>query len=94
MDQRQLVPGIEAQTRETLNNIEKALNDAGGTLEKIYEVRIILRKREHFPAVDRIMKERMPKRGFIAHAYEGVLLHPQMEIEIEATAYLGDVGTP
>ena len=28
-------------------------------------------------------------KGFIAHAYEGVLLHPEMELEIEANAYLG-----
>jgi len=89
MSQRQLVSGIEAQTRETLNNIETVLKDAGGTLENIYEIRVILKSREDFPVVDRILRDRMPKRGFIAHGYEGTLLHPQMELEIEANAYLG-----
>jgi enamine deaminase RidA (YjgF/YER057c/UK114 family) len=92
MDQRQLVSGIEAQTQETLNNIEKVLKDAGGTFENIYEIRMVLRKREYFPVVDRLLNERMPKRGFIAHAYEGALLHPGMELEIEANAYLGELG--
>jgi len=91
MNQRQLVSGIEAQTNETLNNIEKVLEDAGATVDNIYELRMILKTREHFPIVDQILRRRMPKRGFIAHAYEGVLLHPQMEIEIEANAYLGRI---
>jgi enamine deaminase RidA (YjgF/YER057c/UK114 family) len=89
MSQRRLVSGIEAQTRETLDNIEKVLKDAGGTLESIYEIRVILKSREDFPVVSRILGERMPRLGFIAHGYEGTLLHPQMEIEIEANAYLG-----
>jgi enamine deaminase RidA (YjgF/YER057c/UK114 family) len=89
MSQRQLVSGIEAQTQETLDNIEKVLQAAGATLRNIYEIRMILRKRDDFPIVDRILRERIPSRGFIAHGYEGILLHPQMEIEIEANAYLG-----
>ena len=94
MKNRKLLAGIEAQTNETLNNIEKVLTDAGGKLENIYEIRVVLKKRDDFAVVDRIMKERMPTKGFIAHAYEGVLLHPHMEIEIEANAYLGEVGSP
>ena len=86
---RRLLPGVEAQTHETLDNIEKVLEAAGGSLADVYEVRVILREREHFSTVDRILRERMPGRGFIAHAYEGVLLHPQMELEIEVNAYLG-----
>ncbi len=87
--ERRLVEGIEAQTHETLDNIEKVLTAAGGSLADVYELRIILKRREHFQVVDRILKERIPGKGFIAHAYEGVLLHPDMELEIEANAYLG-----
>jgi enamine deaminase RidA (YjgF/YER057c/UK114 family) len=84
-----LVEGIGAQTHETLDNIEKVLEAAGGSLADIYEVRVILKTRDDFSVVDRILSERIPAKGFIAHAYEGVLLHPEMEIEIEANAYLG-----
>lgn len=89
MNNRRLVKGIAAQTRETLDNIERVLKAAGGDLANIYELRIVLRKREDFAAVDRILRERIPDKGFICHGYEGVLLHPEMEIEIEANAYLG-----
>ena len=91
--ERRLVEGIEAQTHETLDNIEKVLEAAGGTLGEIYEIRIILRRREDFAVVDGILKKRIPGKGFIAHAYEGVLLHPGMELEIEVNAYLGPLDS-
>jgi len=87
--ERRLIAGIEAQTHETLDNIERVLKAAGGDLSSIYELRIIVKQREHFGIVDRVLKERIPNKGFIAHAYEATLLHPEMEIEIEANAYLG-----
>jgi enamine deaminase RidA (YjgF/YER057c/UK114 family) len=67
------------------------LDAAGGSLADVYEVRMILKKREDFSVVDRILRERIPCKGFIAHAYEGVLLHPEMELEIEVNAYLGSL---
>ena len=93
MKKRKLVKGIKAQTHETLDNIERVIKDAGGKLSDIYEVRMILKKREHFAVVDGIFKERIPKKGFIAHGYKGELLHPDMELEIEAYAYLGKTTT-
>jgi enamine deaminase RidA (YjgF/YER057c/UK114 family) len=89
IEERRLVEGIEAQTHETLDNIARVLEAVGGSLENVYEVRVILRRRQDFGVVDRILKERIPGKGFIAHAYEGVLLHPEMELEIEVNAYLG-----
>ena len=93
MRKRKLVKGIEAQTHETLDNIERVLKDAGGKLADIYEVRMILKKREHFAVVDAIFEERIPGKSFIAHGYKGELLHPDMELEIEAYAYLGKTQT-
>ncbi|MSP52487.1 MAG: RidA family protein [Alphaproteobacteria bacterium] len=89
MNERRLVKGIEAQAHATLDNIEKVLKDAGARPDQVYEIRLIIRKAEYFLIVDRILKQRWPKKGFIAHGYEGVLLHPEMELEIEANAYLG-----
>lgn len=89
MMNRRLVKGIEAQTHETLDNIEKVCKAAGGSLEDIYEFRVIMKQPEHFKVVSDIFKERVPKRGFICHGYPGGLLHPEMELEIEAYAYLG-----
>jgi enamine deaminase RidA (YjgF/YER057c/UK114 family) len=89
IEERRLVEGVEAQTHETLDNIQKVLEAAGGSLADVYEVRIVLKRREDFALVDRILRERIPEKGFIAHGYEGVLLHPEMELEIEVNAYLG-----
>ncbi len=91
MRDRRLVQGIEAQTHETLDNIDLVLKSAGGALTQIYELRVILRRRTDFVIVDRILQERLPEKGFICHAYEGILLHPEMELEIEAKAYLGPI---
>jgi enamine deaminase RidA (YjgF/YER057c/UK114 family) len=91
LNERRLVAGIEAQTQETLDNIERVLQAAGGNLSQIYEIRMILKKREYLGIVDNVLRQRIPAKGFICHGYEGVLVHPDMEIEIEANAYLGAV---
>jgi enamine deaminase RidA (YjgF/YER057c/UK114 family) len=89
MLERRLVKGCEAQVRETIDNIERVLVAAGGSLDQIYEMRITLKDGKNFGIVDRVLRERIPKKGFICHGYQGVLLHPEMELEIEANAYLG-----
>lgn len=89
LNNRHLVKGIEQQTRVTLDNIEKVCQAAGGELTNVYEIRMFLKEREHFPIVSDIPKERFPNKGFIAHGYKGELLHPEMELDIEASAYLG-----
>jgi enamine deaminase RidA (YjgF/YER057c/UK114 family) len=84
---RKLSPTIEEQTRETLTNIQRVCEDAGYALEDIYELRIFITKREFFGKVDAIVKEVLPKRGFVCHAYQAELMNRDMLIEIEANAY-------
>lgn len=86
---RELLKGIEAQTHEALDNIQRVLDAADARFDQVYEVRITLRDPAQYPIVDRIMRERYPNKGFIAHAYGGTMVHPDMEIEIEVNAYLG-----
>ena len=85
--ERKLSPTIEEQTRETLTNIQRVCEDAGYVLEDIYEIRIFITKREFFGPVDVIVKEMLPKRGFVCHAYQAELMNRDMLIEIEANAY-------
>jgi enamine deaminase RidA (YjgF/YER057c/UK114 family) len=87
IEERKLSPTIEAQTRETLTNIQRVCEDAGYALEDIYELRIFITKREFFGSVDAIVKEVLPKRGFVCHAYQAELMNRDMLIEIEANAY-------
>lgn len=87
IEDRKLSPTIEDQTRETLTNIQRVCEDAGYALEDIYELRIFITKREFFGKVDAIVKEVLPKRGFVCHAYQAELMNRDMLIEIEANAY-------
>jgi enamine deaminase RidA (YjgF/YER057c/UK114 family) len=87
IEERRLSPTIEAQTRETLTNIQRVCEDAGYALEDIYELRIFITKREFFGSVDAIVKEVLPTRGFVCHAYQAELMNRDMLIEIEANAY-------
>ncbi len=87
IEDRKLSPTIEEQTRETLTNIQRVCEDAGCALEDIYELRIFITKREFFGRVDAIVKEVLPRRGFVCHAYQAELMNRDMLIEIEANAY-------
>jgi enamine deaminase RidA (YjgF/YER057c/UK114 family) len=87
IDQRKLSPTIEEQTRETLSNIKRVCEAAGFSMDDIYEIRFFITRREYFGKVDGIIREFMPKRGFVAHAYQAELMHRDMLIEIEANAY-------
>lgn len=87
IEERRLSPTIEEQTRETLTNIQRVCEDAGYALEDIYELRIFITKREFFGKVDAIVKEVLPQRGFVCHAYQAELMNRDMLIEIEANAY-------
>ena len=87
IEERKLSPTIEEQTRETLTNIQRVCEDAGYALEDIYELRIFITKREFFGKVDAIVKEVLPQRGFVCHAYQAELMNRDMLIEIEANAY-------
>ncbi|MFM9883964.1 MAG: RidA family protein [Burkholderiales bacterium] len=87
IEARKLSPTIEEQTRETLANIQRACEAAGYALADIYELRIFMTKREFFGRIDAIVKELLPARGFVCHAYEAGMMNPDMLIEIEANAY-------
>jgi enamine deaminase RidA (YjgF/YER057c/UK114 family) len=87
IEDRKLSPTIEEQTRETLTNIRRVCEDAGYALEDIYELRIFITRREFFGKVDAIVKEALPRRGFVCHAYQAELMNRDMLIEIEANAY-------
>ena len=87
IEERKLSPTIEEQARETLTNIRRVCEDAGYALDDIYELRIFITKRAFFGPVDAIVKEMLPKRGFVCHAYQAELMNRDMLIEIEANAY-------
>ncbi len=88
MAERKLAPTIEEQTRLTFENISKVCKAAGCSLDDIFDIRFFIKRREDFGVVDAMVREYLPKRGFIESGYQGELLHPDMLIEIEAKAHV------
>ena len=86
MNNRKLVEGIEAQTRETWDNIKKVVDAAGFQMSDIFRVYMFITDRKYFKAVDEINKEYTPEKGFMASAFVCDLMHPEMLVEIEVTA--------
>lgn len=79
----------EAQTRQVLKNIEKALREAGADLPDIVRTRIYVTRREDIQAVlkvhGEVFKEIRPTATMIMVAG---LLDPDMLVEIEAEAVI------
>ena len=85
---RNLPPSVEEQTRLTFENIKKVLDAAGGKMSDIFKLQVYIVRREDFHAIDQVTKEYLPDKGFINSAFVTELLNPDMLIEIEATAWL------
>ena len=86
INNRNLVEGIEAQTRETWDNIKKVIDAAGFKMSDIFRIFMFITDRKYFKAVDEITKEYLPEKGFMSSGIVCDLAHPEMLVEIEVTA--------
>jgi enamine deaminase RidA (YjgF/YER057c/UK114 family) len=81
-----LAEGVVAQCEQALVNIERALAEAGATLNDVVRVRYVLPDRADFepcwPALRRAFATARPAATMIVAG----LLDPRMRIEIEVTA--------
>lgn len=79
---------IEDQCRITLNTIEKALIEAGATLDDVVRVRYIVPDPADWPACWPITSEAFANARPAATMISAALQEPAMKIEIEVTARL------
>ena len=79
---------IEAQCRNTLQTIEKALNEAGATMDDVVRVRYIVPDPSDWPACWPITSEVFARARPAATMISAALQEPEMKIEIEVTARL------
>ncbi|MFT4262548.1 MAG: RidA family protein [Nocardioides sp.] len=83
----ELAAGIEAQTRQSLANIESVLAEAGLDLRDVVKVNAWVANLEDVPGYNRVYAELMPAphpvRATVGSALQGGML-----VEIEATAAL------
>ncbi len=79
------------QTRVILDTIAWALNEAGASFNDVIRYRVYLTNIEHWPKITPILSERFgqirPANTLIACA---ALVDPDMLVEIEADAIIGD----
>ncbi len=82
--------GIEAQIRRVFDNLRAVIMAAGGDFRDLVKLTVYLTDLAHFPAVNEIMGEYVPK-PYPARAAVGVAALPKgAAVEIDAVLYLPD----
>ena len=88
-DDGNIIPGdIEAHTRQTLRNVERALGLAGCTLRDVVKVTVWLQDATEFARFNRVYAEFFPDERPARSTTQAKLVVDSL-IEIEAIAYKG-----
>ncbi|CDN56273.1 Endoribonuclease L-PSP [Neorhizobium galegae bv. officinalis bv. officinalis str. HAMBI 1141] len=82
-----------AQARNTLGTIEKALKEAGSSLQDVVRVRYYLTDMADYDAIVQVLGETFSEIRPAATMVVCGLTMPEMKIEIEVTARIG-AGSP
>lgn len=83
----EVVPGdIEAQTRQTLDNLMIILEAAGATSKNIVNMRVILRDVADFPRFNDTFREYFAGEKVTRTCFGGVLHRAGIDIEIDCVA--------
>lgn len=85
---------VVAQCENTLATIEKALGEAGATLDDVVRVRYILPDGDDWPACWPVVSKAFATARPAATMIVAGLQTPQMKIEIEVTARCPDPALP
>ncbi len=86
-----LVDGdVEAQIRQTFNNLQAVARAAGGGMEHLVKLNVFLTDLSHFPLVNQVMSEYF-NEPYPARAAIGVAALPKGAlVEMDAVMVLGD----
>jgi 2-iminobutanoate/2-iminopropanoate deaminase len=80
--------GVEAQTRQVLNNMRRVLEAAGASMDDVVKTTVFLVRAEDFPKMNEVYKSYftrdLPARSTIIVA---ALARPEIVVEIEGIAY-------
>ena len=79
--------GIQAETRQTLENIKKILDSNGSSLDRVVKVTVMLADISEWPALNEVYVEYFPgnKPARSAFAGSGLAFGARCEIEVMAT---------
>lgn len=87
--ERKVPSTIEEQTRLTLDNIRKTVNAAGGTIDDIFKVVIMLKNPGDYQRMNTVRAEYFRKDPPISTCFQADLMRDDVLVEIEAVAVLG-----
>jgi 2-iminobutanoate/2-iminopropanoate deaminase len=84
-----LAEGIEAQTRQCLDNLRTVLGAAGATLAQVVKVTIFLARWEDFRAMNEVYASYFTARPPARSVIQGPRIPEGTLVGLEAVAYLG-----
>jgi 2-iminobutanoate/2-iminopropanoate deaminase len=80
--------GVEAETRQVLNNLKQVLEAAGSGLTYVVKTTVFLRDMADFPKMNAIYAEFFPENPPARSAVEVAALPKGVAVEIEAVALI------
>lgn len=80
--------GIEAQTRQVLNNLKEVLLASGASLENVVKTTVFIKSMEDFAKVNGVYSEFFAENPPARSCVEVSRLPKDVMIEIEAVAYI------
>lgn len=87
--ERKIPQTIEEQTRLTLENIRKCVEAAGGRMQNIFKVVIMLKDPAHYERMNAVRAEYFRDEQPISTCFKADLMRADILVEIEAVAFLG-----
>ncbi|MGN6462516.1 MAG: RidA family protein [Pseudolabrys sp.] len=86
--ERYVPPGIEEQTRLTLDNIKMCVEEVGGTMDDIFKVVIMLKNPEDYKKMNAVRGEYFKNEPPISTCFRAEVMRADILVEIEAVAWL------
>ncbi|GAA5444776.1 2-iminobutanoate/2-iminopropanoate deaminase [Microbulbifer sp. NBRC 101763] len=84
------VGDIEAQTRQTLSNVEAVLKEGGADWTDVLKCNVYLKDMKYFQEMNNIFSEIFPDNPPARTTVQTPLAEECMLVEIDAVAYVGD----
>lgn len=81
---------VRAQTVQTLKNVQSVLEEAGATLDDVLKCNVYLKDIDDFQTMNEEFAKFFPQDPPARTTVQTRLCEPEMLVEIEAIAYVGD----
>ena len=81
---------IEAQTRQTLSNVEAVLTEGGASWDDVLKCNVYLKDMRDFQKMNAVFAEIFPDNPPARTTVQTPMAEQTMLVEIEAVAYIGD----